>query len=140
MNEETKGPEAPTSEKPQLREISEEKLAQILEAHRKWVESQGKQGKQADLSRANLRGANLENACLVRANLREADLSRANLRGANLENACLVRANLREADLSRSQPTGGQPRKRLPKSEPTSRRADFEGVPTSRRPTSKTPA
>ena len=104
MNEETKGPEAPTSEKPEFREISKEELAEILEAHRKWVESQGKQGKHADLSRANLQKANLENACLVLANLREANLSGANLQGADLKGANLQRAdfegaNLQEADL-----------------------------------------
>ena len=104
LNEETKGPEAPTSEKPEFREISKEELAEILEAHRKWVESQGKQGKHADLSRANLQKANLENACLVLANLREANLSGANLQGADLKGANLQRAdfegaNLQEADL-----------------------------------------
>ncbi|EIG9604823.1 pentapeptide repeat-containing protein [Listeria monocytogenes] len=60
----------------------------ILENHGKWLRNEG--GKKADLSYANLRGANLSNA----------DLSYANLRGANLSNADLSYANLRGADLS----------------------------------------
>ena len=119
MNEETKGPEAPTSEKPPLREISKEELAQILEAHRKWVESDGKEGESADLSGANLQKAslyeaNLQGARLFGANLRGADLRGANLQGANLsianlqvaylvganlQGARLVDANLQEAEL-----------------------------------------
>ncbi len=89
MNEETKGPEPPASEKPPLRE---EELAQILEAHRKWVESKEKEGKRADLRRANLQGAKLYGA-----NLQEADLSRANLQGAILFDARLRGTNLRYA-------------------------------------------
>ena len=92
MNEETKGPEAPTSEEPPLREISEGKLAQILEAHGQWVESDRKEGERADLRLANLRGAdlrlaNLQEANLPTANLQGADLSEANLQGARLSYA-----------------------------------------------------
>ena len=59
----------------------------------------------ADLSNANLRGANLRGADLSNANLRgaglsEADLSNANLRGADLRGANLRGADLRGADLS----------------------------------------
>ena len=110
MNEETKGLEAPTSEEPQLREISDEKLAQILEAHRKWLESDGKEGERADLRGPNLSGAklwevNLQGAWLVDANLQGATLYKANfqgagLDGANLQGAFLAEANLQEADLS----------------------------------------
>ena len=49
----------------------------------------------ADLSDANLSGADLRNA-----NLCNADLSDANLSGADLRNADLYNANLRNADLS----------------------------------------
>ena len=54
----------------------------------------------ADLSNANLRGADLSNADLSNANLRDADLSNANLSNANLRGADLSNANLRDADLS----------------------------------------
>ncbi len=55
----------------------------------------------ADLSDANLRGANLR-----RADLREADLRRANLRGADLGEADLRGANLSGANLSRADLSG----------------------------------
>ena len=54
----------------------------------------------ANLSTANLSGANLSGANLSNANLRGADLSGANLRNANLSNANLSGANLRGANLS----------------------------------------
>ena len=53
-----------------------------------------------DLSRAIFTGAILDDACLLRADLREADLSRASLVSADLEGANLTEANLRGADLS----------------------------------------
>ncbi len=70
----------------------------------------------ADLSGANLRGANLENtymfgifltnADLSRANLTEADLSRVNLEGANLTDANLSGADLEGANLRNACLTG----------------------------------
>ncbi len=39
-----------------------EKLQEILEAHRKWVESEGKEGEGADLNLANLQGADRREA------------------------------------------------------------------------------
>ena len=64
----------------------------------------------ADLAGANLRDADLTGANLFRANLRDADLTgatltganltEANLRDADLAGANLFRANLRDADLT----------------------------------------
>jgi uncharacterized protein YjbI with pentapeptide repeats len=54
----------------------------------------------ANLIGANLSGTDLWGADLSEANLSEADLSGANLRGANLSGADLWGANLIEADLS----------------------------------------
>jgi len=54
----------------------------------------------ADLRRANLSGADLGGADLIRANLRRANLSGADLSGADLGGAYLRRANLSGADLS----------------------------------------
>ena len=54
----------------------------------------------ADLRKANLREANLSDAILVGADLSGADLSGANLSWANLREADLRKANLRDADLS----------------------------------------
>ncbi len=63
------------AEAPKLREVSEEELTQILAAHAKWLETDRKEGKQADLSRTDLQGADLRSA-----NFQEADLSGAKLR------------------------------------------------------------
>ena len=94
----------------ELREYSEDQLREILDAHERWVESAHKQGKRANLRKANLPaaylgGANLQEASLGQANLRKADLTeanlqKANLRGANLQEASLGQADLRKADLT----------------------------------------
>lgn len=87
-----------------LREVTPDELAEILERHKLWLDTEGEEGERADLQEANLRGANLQRADLQRANLQEADLRGAylqwaNLRGANLRGATLQGANLRGADL-----------------------------------------
>ena len=61
----------------------------ILEEHKLWLDSDGKQGARAnltdaDLSGASLSGANLSGANLCRANLSGASLCRASLCGADL--------------------------------------------------------
>lgn len=71
----------------------------VLEQHRRWIDSDGRAGKRADLSGANFEsadmiGAELAGANLFRANFQDADLLMANFRGA-----CLVEADLREATL-----------------------------------------
>ncbi len=86
-------------DQPQYREVSQEELKQILEAHQKWLEFDGKQGKQADLGEANLQKADLFQANLQKANLGDANLQKADLLRANLQGANLERADLREADL-----------------------------------------
>jgi len=73
----------------------EEKLA----SHKEWVDTQGISGLKADLSRAQMEGAEL-----VGVNLRFADFHDANLKGADLlladlRDACLMRSNLEEACL-----------------------------------------
>ena len=72
--------------------MTAEKLADILENHRKWMRNEG--GCRADLSGAYLSGANLSGSDLSRAYLSGADLSGANLRGADLSRAYLSRADL----------------------------------------------
>lgn len=79
-------------------------LAEILDQHRIWVETNGDSGTKADLcgvnlSKADLTGVNLEGAHMHRANLSGADLSMANLRGASLVQADLRDANLLGAEL-----------------------------------------
>jgi hypothetical protein len=94
--------------------IIENDLKNILADHKKWTNTGGKEGKQADLRNANLSGADLggawlTNAILIKAKLInanleiayliEADLTEANLSGAKLYNAFLSKANLRKAKL-----------------------------------------
>jgi len=43
----------------ELREITSVELKEILEQHQKWVKSTGKEGKQANLHKVNLRGGRL---------------------------------------------------------------------------------
>ena len=74
-------------------------LNKILERHQLWIETNGVQGKLADLTGANLHGANLRDANLHGANLRDANLRDANLTGANLRDANLRDANLEGAYL-----------------------------------------
>ncbi len=79
-------PQDQASDRPR---VTAEQLKQILEAHRKWGESVGKEGERANLQGAYLSGANLQGANLDRANLDRANLDGANLRSANLRNADL---------------------------------------------------
>src|SRR5574344_625855 len=77
-----------------LIKISTDKLNEILANHKLWIDSNSKYGNRADLSDADLRGANLRgadlsDADLLGANLRGADLLGADLSGANLDYSCL---------------------------------------------------
>jgi uncharacterized protein YjbI with pentapeptide repeats len=79
-------------------------LAEILDQHKIWVESEGESGSRADLcgvnlSKSDLTGVNLQGAFLQRANLSHADLSMANLRGANLAQADLSYTSLLGSEL-----------------------------------------
>ena len=78
--------------------MDNEKLKEILERHRKWLNDEDG-GERANLYEANLYGANLREADLREADLYGANLRGANLRGANLYGANLYGADLREANL-----------------------------------------
>ena len=62
--------------------MKQEELQKILEAHKKWINSED-DGVRADLRSADLRGADLSDADLSDANLSGADLS-----GADLDFSC----------------------------------------------------
>ena len=93
-----------------MREITADELSKILKEHKRWRDTDEKEGEKADLSDANLKKANLKKANLNGAGLSGADLSDANLsdanlfiadlRGANLRSAKLIDADLRYASLS----------------------------------------
>ncbi len=86
--------DGPQDEGSELRDVSEEELKQILEAHKKWCETDRMEGERADLGNANLQGADLFAAKLQEANLRSAKLQEANLSSAKLQEANLSRADL----------------------------------------------
>ena len=78
--------------------MTSEEIKKVLDLHKKWLNDE-EGGGRANLSGADLRGADLCGANLRVANLRGADLCGANLRVANLSEADLCGANLRVADL-----------------------------------------
>ena len=87
--------------------MTQEELNKIVEQHQHWIKEdcEGWKDMKADLSSADLIGANLSkanlsSADLIGANLYEADLRNADLRRAILYGADLRKANLSEADLS----------------------------------------
>ena len=75
-------------------------LFSILQEHQLWVLSNGKNGRKADLSGANLTGKNLRDANLKRADLSGADLTDSDLTKANLTTAILKNADLTRARLN----------------------------------------
>lgn len=79
--------------------MDEVTLREILEHHKEWLDSSGKNGEPADLQGADLRGVDLRVACLREAILSDADLRNADLRGTNLSIACMGGADLRRASL-----------------------------------------
>jgi len=73
--------------------MEQTKLRKILDEHKRWIETNQREGSRADLREADLwgadlRGANLWEANLQGADLRRADLQGADLRGANLDYSC----------------------------------------------------
>lgn len=83
-----------------MKKISKEELKKILNEHKLWLESNGKKGKQADLSHIDLSHVNLSHVDLSHADLSYIDLSNANLSNMDLTNANLFYANLSDANLS----------------------------------------
>ena len=74
--------------------MMEKELKAVLDAHLLWIQTNGKEGAEANLSRANLFRANLSGANLSEANMSEAFLSEANLSGADLSGADLSGATI----------------------------------------------
>jgi hypothetical protein len=75
--------------------VTEADIRSILAQHRRWLETNKKEGQ-----KANFRGANLNGIFLFDRDLTEADLEHAILSKANLQRANLTGANLCWADLS----------------------------------------
>ena len=83
-----------------MREITTGELSKILEEHKRWIDTDEKEGQCADLSNAKLCEANLRNVHLCDANLRNVCLCNADLQGADFFRADLSGANLSGANLS----------------------------------------
>ena len=84
--------------------MTAKELKKVIGAHKKWLDGEGREGRRADFSNAdlhgvNLRRADLQGADLRGANLRGVDLRNANLRSSEMWNADLRGANLQHADL-----------------------------------------
>ena len=89
----------------ELKKVNADELITILEEHKRWVESDGKEDVKADLKFTNLDGtdflfANLLNANFIGASLKGANFNIAELRGADLSHANLSGSDLKRADLS----------------------------------------
>ena len=74
-------------------------LQKILADHKRWVESDGKEGERANLRKAILQEADLHEVNLQGADLEDAHLSVADLMGTNLRLANLKRADFWMADM-----------------------------------------
>jgi tetratricopeptide (TPR) repeat protein len=83
-----------------MREITASELSKILKEHKRWTDTDGGEGEEANLRGANLIDADLSGATLSNANLYRADLREADLRRADLGGVYLREADLRKADLS----------------------------------------
>ena len=76
-----------------------QELNKVLDQHKTWVDTDGLDGKRANLSNADLHNAYLHDTDLSKADLSGADLSDVSLRYANLCGANLRHAYLRNANL-----------------------------------------
>jgi uncharacterized protein YjbI with pentapeptide repeats len=81
------------------RPVDVRRLAEILELHKQWLDSDGEAGEQAVLPGVQLEDADLTDAKLCRANLNKANLRRADLLLVDLRQASLLRANLENATM-----------------------------------------
>lgn len=82
-----------------FKEITDEELALVLYKHKRWIESDGKNGEQAQLIKFNLREKNLSDVNLEKAKLSGSNFSKANLMGANLKGASLKGSILNDTNL-----------------------------------------
>lgn len=80
--------------------MTQEELQKELEEHQKWLTSNHKDGKQLDLSNANLCGANLFNADLSEAKLSGTNLERTIFRHNKVESLHISPAELEKADIN----------------------------------------
>lgn len=98
---ESEGSDSGTSEgRPRRTSLVFGDLKGMLQAHRRWVESDGGEGQRANLQQGFLYQAKLSGVLLANADAQEAYLSEADLTGSNLVQANLAAANLERANLA----------------------------------------
>ena len=85
--------------KEEVKSMYEGELKEILEQHKKWIDTNKEEGKKAELKEADLHGADLQGADLASADLQGTDLQGAELQGADLQGAELQGADLKGAEL-----------------------------------------
>ena len=83
-----------------LERLDQEIFNQILQAHQLWLNSEGKEGRRANLKDNDLRHINFSGANLVQASLRGVNLEGVDLRGAQLQEADFTEAKLAGSNLS----------------------------------------
>lgn len=81
-----------------LKKLSPDELQNVLNDHRRWLESEGTHGRKADLRCCDLSNRNLFGVDLRMSVLRDIDFSRTNLRTANLKQADLHSCRFHQAD------------------------------------------
>ena len=91
-----------TTETFELRQISDEELQQVLAEHKKWLVSEGKEGKRANLRKTDLSGRDLQKTVLNKANLYKAEFVGSNLRKVEIENGNIQKANFYYANLQKA--------------------------------------
>lgn len=82
-----------------LKTISPSALSNIIEEHQRWLDTNGEQGRRADLSQTDLSHQNFDRRSLKRAAFAGANLDRASFVDADLSEGNLSGASLRDADL-----------------------------------------
>lgn len=90
------------------KEITDDRLAEMIVEHRLWVESNGKKGRRAMLARHDLSGRDLsgqllamidfEDSVFVDTNLKNSILAASTFKGANLKRAAFNGADIRSSD------------------------------------------
>jgi uncharacterized protein YjbI with pentapeptide repeats len=102
MAKELDGAEQDSTARPRDTRVSIEELAQILEDHKVWLQTEGADGKRADFSERLLSEVDLKGACLKRASFWKTDLRMVTMTEADLEQACFCEASLEGCTLSKA--------------------------------------
>lgn len=90
------------------KKLEEKDIIKMIKEHEEWIASNGKKGKQLDLSNKNIRGIKLINLDLRNSNFKNADirdciiyadLRNANLIGAKIDNTKFIGSNLSKVSI-----------------------------------------